>query len=134
MTSAFRPTRYVYLAGSINGDPDPRTWRLAAAEMLPKGWEALDPMAHEVDYEKPADIIRLDYGLILKSQAIIANVARPSWGTAMELAYAYANSRPVFAFGVRDSEWSALSPWLRHHVKDHCESLRYTVGLLGSLT
>lgn len=134
MINAFRPGRSVYLAGPIWKDDDPRSWRERAAASLPKGWEALDPLKFEVDYEKPDEIVKLDYGLILKSQAIIANVCRPSWGTAMELAFAHANSRPVFAFGVRPDERATQSPWLRHHVTTLRFSLESALLDLSSLT
>lgn len=110
--------KYVYLAGSIADDPDPRSWRVRCAEILPAGWEALDPLKIECKHMTDAEIVALDYGLILKASAVIVNVGMASWGTAMELAFAKQYGVP--AIGFCELRQYSGSRWLRHHIYEGC--------------
>jgi nucleoside 2-deoxyribosyltransferase len=104
----------VYLAGSIYKNPDARPWRLAAKEMLPKGWTAVDPFDFEVGKLLPSELVNLDYGLIRGCDALIANVQAPSWGTAMELAFAKRERVPIIGWARQVD--GLESPWLVAHV------------------
>ncbi|QWY83379.1 hypothetical protein [Rhizobium phage RHph_X3_2] len=112
-------SKYFYLAGSITHAADASSWRQEAANNAPVGWLALDPLVFELARNvTPAEIVKLDYGLIMKSSAVIVKVEEPSWGTAMELAFAKQHAIPVIAFlGERAKFiWEKQSPWLRYHV------------------
>lgn len=118
----------VYLAGAITHDVDPRTWRQGAtALLLASHWEALDPLAWEAKDFSDADIVKLDYKLILESKAVIVMAEVPSWGTAMELAFAKAHGIPVFAFKAP----ARMSPWLRYHTYGSAHNLRAAIQLLN---
>lgn len=110
-------TKHFYLAGSITHADDAASWRQEAAANAPAGWLALDPLVFELAKNvSPAEIVKLDYGLIMKSSAVIVKVDKPSWGTAMELAFARQHGIPVIAIFEEGFVWSQQSPWLRHHV------------------
>lgn len=108
--------KHVYLAGAIAFATDAKSWREEAARWLSQERiEALDPLKFEVNYDDPESIVRLDYGLILRSQAVIASIAEPSWGTAMELAFARHHGVPVYAFDGGFFNDRRVSPWLTYH-------------------
>jgi nucleoside 2-deoxyribosyltransferase len=112
-------SKHFYLAGSITHADGASSWRQEAANNAPAGWLALDPMVFELARNvTPKEIVKLDYGLIMKSSAVIVKVEEPSWGTAMELAFAKQHAIPVIAFlGERAKFiWEKQSPWLRYHV------------------
>lgn len=104
-----------YLCGGINGlsDSDCNDWRISAKDLLVG--PTLDPMRRDyrgIEDQNVTDIVINDIEDIRKSNVILVNATRPTWGTAMEIVYAYRHNRPVFAF-VGDSP--RVSPWLRYH-------------------
>jgi nucleoside 2-deoxyribosyltransferase len=104
----------VYLCGGINGlsDAECRDWREVAKESLTA--DTLDPMRRDYrgkEDESVHEIVRGDLVDIRNSDWVLVNATRPSWGTAMEIVYAYEMRKPVIAF-VGDSR---VSPWLRYH-------------------
>lgn len=107
--------RNVYLAGSIFGHADPRHWRLDVARQLQKlgEWNALDPLAIETANMTPQQTVKVDYEAILRSDAVIADVRAPSWGTAMEIAFAHAHRVPVVGWG---NPYAPQSKWLTAHL------------------
>lgn len=105
--------KMIYLAGPITGVGDSaRGWRANAIQMLEAyGFKAIDPLVVEAATITPSAVVELDYAWISKSSGIIARVDTPSWGTAMELVYAYNKGIPVVAWG----DVSHVSPWLLFH-------------------
>jgi nucleoside 2-deoxyribosyltransferase len=106
----------VYLAGPIFGcdDAECRGWRDQAKHFLGGAIKTLDPMWRDYRGREAAnatDIVLGDLRDILESDVVLANVARPSWGTAMEIAIASRFGKLVFAFGACEP----ISPWLTHH-------------------
>lgn len=119
----------IYLAGAITHSPDPSGWRERARVYLEKdGWEVLNPLDWEVKTWTAAEIIRLDYTLIMQSTAIICDCGLPSWGTAMELAYAGQHRIPVFGFKVANH----ISPWLEYHLFKRSKQLEKAIEQLNS--
>lgn len=110
----------VYLAGGIWGVKDPITWRRHATEQLPEGWEALDPTQIELFIEnEDADenaqkIVDLDLAAIKDSDAMIAMISQPSWGTAMEMFYANNIGVPVIGWNPHPAG-RKVGPWVRAH-------------------
>jgi hypothetical protein len=98
----------VYLCGGINGIPDAacKDWRAVARETLIPGPERsrfriLDPMAR--DYRGREDkcvdeIVEGDKRDVLDSDVILVNASRPSWGTAMEIMFAWSLRKRIIAF------------------------------------
>jgi|ERR1035437_320140 nucleoside 2-deoxyribosyltransferase len=103
-----------YLCGGIFGLDDAQAidWRELAKQELKT--ETLDPMRR--DYRGKQDdhvdkIVEQDLEDIKKSDFLIVNATIPSWGTAMEIPYAYAMGKKVVAF----TGEGRVSPWLRYH-------------------
>jgi hypothetical protein len=112
MTDPVRPV--VYLCGGINGlsDSDCRDWREVAKGLLRT--ETLDPMRRDYrgkEDDSVASIVQGDLEDIAQCRFILVNATRPSWGTAMEMVYAYLEGSTIVAF-VGDAR---ISPWLRYH-------------------
>lgn len=119
--------RSVYLAGPIHGDRNPNGWRLNIESKLPSGWASVNPLACEPGGAAPSDIIKMDYNLIRKCDAIIAFAERPSWGTAMELAYAQLMAVPVIGIA---SQWKDQSPWLIFHTTYKVKTIQEAINCL----
>lgn len=104
----------VYLAGPINGcdDDDCKVWREVAKMFLPI--IIYDPMDRDFRGKEATNvdvIVKGDLKDIGRSAFVIVNAKRPSWGTAMEIAYAYKRGKIIYAFGAGDKP----SPWLVYH-------------------
>jgi nucleoside 2-deoxyribosyltransferase len=104
----------VYLCGGINGlsDSDCTDWREYAKSRLLA--PTLDPMRRDYrgkEDDSVIEIVKGDLDDIEQCSVILVNATRPSWGTAMEIVYA-------FGLGKRIVCWvgaTRVSPWLRYH-------------------
>lgn len=121
----------VYLCGGINGlnDAQCRDWREVAKELL--NTETLDPMRR--DYRGKEDecvdqIVSGDLWDIQKSDVILVNATRPSWGTAMEIVYAKQGYKPIVAFAGD----SRVSPWLRYHSDVICKTVEEACSVINA--
>lgn len=107
----------VYLCGGINGlsDQECRDWRdVAKARLNYHGIETLDPMRRDyrgVEDQNVSAIVSGDLDDIRASDVVLVNATRPSWGTAMEMVYAFRQAKPIIAV-VGEAR---VSPWLRYH-------------------
>jgi nucleoside 2-deoxyribosyltransferase len=113
-----------YLCGGINGlsDADCRDWRESAKSLLQT--DTLDPMRRDYrgrEDESVNEIVHGDYADIDASDFVLANVIRPSWGTAMEIHYAFTRGIPVIGWS---GDAARISPWLRYH----CVALHSALG------
>lgn len=120
----------VYLAGGINGlsDADATDWRERAKRLL-SGWDVLDPMAR--DYRGREDqnvtaIVEGDKADIDACDAVIVWAVRPSWGTAMEVLYAWERGRRVVVVCP-----GSVSPWLRYHSATVVATIEEAIHELG---
>jgi len=105
----------VYLCGGINGLSDDRcnTWREYAIQRLHH--ETINPMRRDyrgVEDQSVAAIIDGDKMDIDASDVLLVNATRPSWGTAMEVLYAWERGKSCYAVA-----GDRISPWLRYHCK-----------------
>lgn len=106
----FRP---VYLCGGINGlnDSQCRDWREYSKDLL---WRStLDPMRRDyrgVEASAYREIVRKDLADILFSGVILVLATRPSWGTAMEIVFAWLMGKTIVAIV---PEHAPISPWLQ---------------------
>lgn len=105
----------VYLAGAMQNCPDSvcKDWRTLAKDLLAP-LPTLDPM--DRDYRDRLDIafrevVEGDKADIDKAHALLVNAERPSWGTAMEIMYAFMRDKMIVSFGAGPNP----SPWLRYH-------------------
>lgn len=110
----------LYLCGGINGldDDEAKGWRVEAKRTLSDLWIIHDPMDRDFRGQEAAnvdDIVNGDLADILPCHALLVNARRPSWGTAMEVVYAFRSGSPqkrIISFGVDPSK---ASPWLTYH-------------------
>ena len=103
-----------YLCGGINGLTDSQCvdWRAIAHKHLTT--DTLDPMRRDYrgrEGEFVTEIVQGDLEDIRLSAFILVNALRPSWGTAMEIVYAYKLAKNIVSF----VGTGAVSPWLRFH-------------------
>lgn len=120
----------VYLCGGINNlsDADCKNWRQEAKGLL-KNFDVLDPMDRDFrgqETQNVKHIVESDLKDINDCDILLAKVDKPSWGTAMEIFYAFNNNKKVYMFGVGDS----CSPWLSHHSHFRAPSLEQCVNLI----
>lgn len=121
----------VYLAGPIFGttDSEATTWRSIVRESCP-GIEFLDPMDRDYRGREDANvsaIVEGDKQDILSANTVVVGAWRPSWGTAMEVEFAYSHRIPVIAIVGLDH--GPVSPWLRYHARI-VESMTEAVSII----
>ena len=122
----------VYLCGGINGlsDSDCRDWREVAKSRL--AFPTLDPMRRDYrgrEDQNVNEIVTGDLDDIAKSETVLVNATRPSWGTAMEIVYARQQRKQVVAW-VGDG--GLVSPWLRYHCDEIHETLEAAIASINS--
>lgn len=123
--------RSVYLAGAVFGlDDRGQRWRQQAIEWMPDCWVAVNPMLVELAATDPEALVRADYVSIMSCDAVLAHVEQPSWGTAMELAFARQWNIPVIGWKLVQGE---ISPWLKVHLTCLRHSLREAIGELKNV-
>lgn len=106
----------VYLAGPINGcnDDEANGWRQGFMARLPH-LEFRDPMVRDYrgrEDECVAEIVQGDIADIDECDTFLAYCWQVSWGTAMEIFYAYRAGKRVILVV---PEGARVSPWLRYH-------------------
>lgn len=115
----------VYLAGPINGctDDEANGWRQGFMESL-AGCKFLDPMVRDYrgrEDECVGEIVEGDKADIDACDIFLAYCWQVSWGTAMEIYYAWERwgypqgRKPKKHIILVVPEGSRISPWLRHH-------------------
>lgn len=109
----------IYLCGAIHGVSDQfaRGWRdyfhnEADCQIFGRP-TFVDPMKRDfrgVEAEHTNEIVDLDKWDIQRSDIIVAHAPVPSWGTAMEIFYAWTLGKPILVVSSR-----AHNPWLAYH-------------------
>lgn len=105
-----------YLAGPINGCDDDQvtTWREQVKQALPHiDW--VDPADRDfrgVEHETFTTIVEGDKADIDSVDFVVAYCWQPSYGTAMEILYAWEQNKPVIIVVPADRP---VSPWLTYH-------------------
>lgn len=105
-----------YLCGGIEGlsDHEKHGWREQAKSLLKT--HTLDPTRRVYDDPYLNDcyitLVEEDLADIYKSDFVLVKATSPSWGTAMEIAYASRIGCEVVAFTDKDHE---SHPWLKYH-------------------
>jgi nucleoside 2-deoxyribosyltransferase len=113
----------IYLAGPINGlsDEEAMGWRAEAKKLL-QSYVIKDPMVRDYrvnEYGHEQDIVINDLKDIAECDIILVNASHPSWGTAMEMAYARMMFKTIVAFVPE----GPVSPWITHHATAVARSL-----------
>lgn len=125
-------TRLVYLCGPIHGlnDQDCRFWRNKAKELLgAKNIMCVDPMSNDNrgrEGKFGSQLVELDKKWIMSCDTILANCWTPSYGTAMEVHFAWQQHKKVVVVT------NHTSPWLHYHssiivptIEDAIDQLNY---------
>lgn len=122
----------VYLAGPINGcsDSEAKDWRAVTRSQLEAaGHTVVDPMDRDYRGKERGhahDIVYADMVAIRECDAVLANCWKPSFGTAMEIHYAYVLGRRVLAVAEEP-----VSPWVDFHA-EVCGTVEEACRLLSS--
>ena len=103
----------IYLSGPMQYTKEGKEWREVAKDKLKaRGFEGISPY----DFERvEKGIVERDLSEILNSFGIIVNAYEevPSWGTPMEVFFAYTHGKTVIAFV---GDLGKPTPiWLSHH-------------------
>lgn len=107
----------IYLCGAINGctDAQCKNWRDHVKRRLAPYYHVLDPMRRDFrgrEANSAVEIVHGDYADIDASDILLVAAERPSWGTAMEVHYAFSSGRKFIVSVVGQAD---VSPWLRYH-------------------
>ena len=113
----------IYLCGPIMdlSVKDASEWRQNAVKQLsintPKiPFRCLDPMRsnfRDSELESRNEIVQFNKADIINSDILLVNATKPSWGTAMEVMFAFSKHKVIIAF-TGDLPKNA-SPWLAYH-------------------
>lgn len=107
----------VYLAGPINGctDDECMGWRETAKQLLKLGTK--DPMDRDYRGSEEMSVNELvdgDKQDIAKCVWLLANCPKPSYGTPMEILFAYERGVKVVVVVPE----GRVSPWLTYHARE----------------
>ncbi len=134
----FLMTPAIYLSGSTIqpveqiGPIADADWRMLAMTKLQLyGFRVLNPLelswpatGHELELDSQ---VRRALDLIGQCDALLANISKPSYGTAMEMFYAYRQGKMVTVIGM-----PPFSPWVLSHsqarFRDIDKALDYLIG------
>ena len=104
----------IYLAGPVfSTSEEDQKWRqYVKKEIKAKGFEVIDPLElrdfRGLEEEKMVEIVEKD---LKKSDILLIYALKPSWGTAMEIVYAYLQSKQIITVAPEKE----ISPWLQYH-------------------
>ena len=111
----------IYLCGGIKdiSFENASEWRTQAIKKLPyndTGFKFLNPMRRnfrDCEFQSQNEIIQLDKNDIIASDILLVNATKPSWGTAMEILFAYERNKIVVVFS--GGNYVDVSPWVAYH-------------------
>lgn len=122
----------VYLAGAMHQSRDPSSWRDAfTTSVKPLGWEVVNPIKLELNLMDPMIIVRTDLGELLKCDALLARCHEPSWGTPMEVMFAFLHRVPVVTWVPCLDD--PVSPWLIYHSHAFVETEMQAIVALSKI-
>ena len=107
----------IYLAGPVfKTTNEDQKWRqYIKKEILAKGFEVIDPLElrdyRGLEKEKMIEIVEKDLKDLKRSDILLIYAPKPSWGTAMEIVYAYLQSKQIITVAPEKE----ISPWLKYH-------------------
>lgn len=123
----------IYLGGPINASDDPYTWREQATEIATM--ETVNPL-DENDYSggehTPRDVVASDLDLLSACDAVVfrREDGVETWGTPMEVQWAYDRDIPAVCYDPHDSETSV---WIRDRSEGVYADLERAVVLAEAL-
>jgi len=111
----------IYLGGAIKdlSLQEASEWRKKASEILELdgfGFKCLDPLRRnfrDCEFQSQNEIVQLDKSDVINADILLVNATKASWGTAMEVIFAFEHHKIIVAFTGDDFENS--NPWLAFH-------------------
>lgn len=124
----------IYLCGPINNrsDSDCKDWR-EQAKLLLDGLSILDPMRRDYrgdEQANSAEIIKKDKADIDSSDGLLVYFDQASFGTAMEIFYAYLGYKKIVAV---NASGLPTSPWVIEHVDQVATTIEEGCKILKTL-
>lgn len=107
----------IYLAGGIKDMSKEVAieWRTKATEKL-HTFQCLNPMRRdfrESEFQSQNEIVQLDKADIINADILLVNATKPSWGTAMEVLFAFQKHKIIVTF--TGDNFENTSSWLAFH-------------------
>ncbi len=118
----------IYLCGGIKdlSIKEQTEWRDIATKKLQLKFLILNPMRRnfrDCEFESQNEITSLDKKDIIDSDILLVNGTKPSWGTAMEIMFAFERHKIIVIFtGVKLKD-ETNSPWITFHATKCVETL-----------
>ncbi|MFX0163674.1 MAG: nucleoside 2-deoxyribosyltransferase [Candidatus Hodarchaeota archaeon] len=125
----------IYLSGPVfNTSDEDQKWRqYVKKEILAKGFEVIDPLElrdyRGLEEEKMVEIVEKDLKDLKKSDILLIYAPKPSWGTAMEIVYAYLQSKQIITVAPEKE----ISPWLKYHTDILVSSFKELLEVLEKI-
>ena len=116
----------IYLCGGIKdlSVKDQTEWRKKVTKDLSPRFGILNPMRRNFrgdEFQSQNEIVSLDKTDIINSDILLVNATKPSWGTAMEIMFAFIKHKVVVAF--TGDEYKNTSPWVAYHSTRVCRTM-----------
>jgi len=127
----------IYLCGKIQDltTEQANNWREIVINKLNGKYICLNPMRRnfrDCEFQSQNEIVQLDKNDIINSDVILVNATKPSWGTAMEILFAFERHKIIIAF--TGGSYKQTSPWVAFHSTRICktmdEALEYIIKQL----
>lgn len=108
----------IYLGGGIMdlSVNESNGWRINATKQLEKEFNILNPMRRnfrDCEFQSQNEIVQLDKNDIINSDILLVNGTKPSWGTAMEVLFAFEKHKIIVTF--TGDSFGKTSPWVVFH-------------------
>lgn len=116
----------IYLCGGIKdlSIKDQIEWRDKSRDQLWPRFNILNPMRRNFrddEFQSQNEIVSLDKKDIIESDILLVNATKPSWGTAMEIMFAFARHKIIITF--TGDDYKNASPWVAFHSTRVCKTL-----------
>ena len=108
----------IYLGGGIMNltTNEANEWRIEATKKLIFNFNILNPMRRnfrDSEFQSQNEIVQLDKNDIVNSDILLVNGTKPSWGTAMEMLFAFERHKIIVVF--TGDDFGKTSPWVAFH-------------------
>ena len=101
---------------------------LTEAHLAGKRFTCLDPMRRNFrndEFQSQNEIVQLDKADIINADILLVNATKPSWGTAMEILFAFEHHKLVVVFS--GGKYEDVSPWVAFHATKVCKTMEEAV-------
>ena len=120
----------IYLCGGMKdlSIEEKTEWRDIAIKELSIKFKIFNPMRRnfrDTEFQSQNEIVSLDKKDVIESDILLVNATKPSWGTAMEIMFAFIRHKIIIAF--TGSEYKKTSPWVAFHSTRVCETLEESI-------